>query len=105
MGIYCIGLRHANDAPHERKRDAKECDMGGNNSLESLYENLSDEQKEQIKSMSSQELILAAMKEGVDLTAEQLKSINGGTDFDTNWSLGDTPAIREYSGDAIVADD
>ena len=79
--------------------------MGDNNSLESLYENLSDEQKEQIKSMSSQELIQAAMKEGVDLSADQLKSIVGGTDFDTDWSLGDVPAIREYSGDPIVADD
>ena len=79
--------------------------MGDNNSLEIMYKNLSDEQKEQLKSMSSEEVIQAAMKEGVDLTAEQLQSISGGTDFDTDWSLGDTPAIREYNGDPIVADD
>ena len=79
--------------------------MGDNNSLESLYKGLSDEQKEQLKSMSSEEVIQAAMKEGVDLTAEQLKSIAGGTDFDTDWSLGDTPAIRKYSGDPIVPEE
>ena len=66
---------------------------GSTSSLEGLYGQLSDEQKEQLKSMSSQEVIQAAIKQGVELSEEQLDELSGGFESDVDWNLGEMSMI------------
>ena len=51
----------------------------------SIYENLSDVQKERLKTMTPQEIIDTATKEGIDLTPEQLEMITGGMGYFDKW--------------------
>ena len=46
--------------------------------MQSIYEGLSDEQKERLKTMTPQDIIDTATREGIDLTPEQLQMISGG---------------------------
>ena len=55
----------------------------------SIYENLSDEAKERLMSMTPQEIIDTATKEGIDLTPEQLQAISGGTSSLDKWINGE----------------
>ena len=55
----------------------------------SIYENLSDEQKERLKTMTPQDIIDTATKEGIDLTPEQLQAISGGTSALDKWINGE----------------
>ena len=53
--------------------------------MKSAYDSLSDKAKERLKTMTPQELIDTATKEGVDLTPEQLQMISGGMGYFDDW--------------------
>ena len=53
--------------------------------MKSMYESLSDETKERLKTMTTQELIDTATREGIDLTPEQLQVISGGMGYFDKW--------------------